>query len=241
MTQNKKGFNLNIGIILGGFILLAGLFLLLDNLNVIQIKQSIWHFWPVILIFVGLTQIYNSTTGKISFFGVLLTGIGVLLILQKLDILKFEVWSLWPIFIIIIGFNIITHHVYYKGKNEGKGIGLFKGSQNFDKDFISISCILGGGEYTFANNDLKGGKLTAIMGGGELDLRDCSFSASQIHIDLFLMMGGFEIRVPKDWNVITKVTPLLGGIDNKTVRINGSKKDLVITGIIFMGGFEIKN
>jgi len=240
MTDREKNFRVNIGIIFGGLILLVGILLLLDNLHLVEFKQDIWDFWPVVIILIGLSQLFNTASGRFSFFGLFLVALGVLLLLNELGHLDFEIWTLWPVVVIIMGFHIIRHHIQGTGKGRGRHSWM-GGSREVDKDFINVSAILGGGEYTFSSKDLKGGKLTAIMGGGELDLRNCAFQSPQIHLDVFVLMGGYEIRVPKDWNVIARVTPLLGGIDNKTVKLNDSKKDLIITGTIFMGGFEIKN
>lgn len=241
MTDKGKRFQINIGIIFGGLILLAGTLLLLDNLNIIRFDHSLWDFWPVIIILIGLSQLINTRTGQFPFFALFLTGLGVLLLLNELGQLNFDVWRLWPLAVIIIGFNIIRHHLRDRTDGDGKPKRLFCGSREVDRDTINISAILGGGEYTFSSKKLKGGKLTAIMGGGDIDLRNCAFESSEIYMDVFILMGGYEIHVPRDWNVIIRATPLLGGVDNKTDKLDDSGKDVIITGTIVMGGLEIKN
>src|SRR5690348_14727059 len=51
----------------------------------------------------------------------------------------------------------------------------------------------------------KGADFTAVMGGGELDLRGASTAEGPAVIDLFIVMGGLEITVPADWAVSNEV------------------------------------
>ena len=64
-------------------------------------------------------------------------------------------------------------------------------------------------------------------------------------IDVLIMFGGTEIRVPNSWNVILSVTPIFGGFSNKirrdpNVPVNQSKT-LIIKGLAMFGGGEIKS
>jgi predicted membrane protein len=92
------------------------------------------------------------------------------------------------------------------------------------------------------SQDFRGGSLTAVMGGCELDLRHASISSGHAVIDTFALWGGIEVKVPQDWSVEVRGTPILGAFDDKTVRVGGDgSKVLVIKGVALMGGVEIKN
>jgi len=61
-------------------------------------------------------------------------------------------------------------------------------------------------------------------------------------IDVFAFWGGIEIRVPEDWSVVTRVTPLLGGVEDQTRASQAAvSKRVEIRGTAIMGGVEIKN
>ena len=98
------------------------------------------------------------------------------------------------------------------------------------------------GGYRRMNNskDFKGGELTAIMGGLEIDLREASLKGDAV-IDIFALMGGVEMRVPEDWLVIIEGFPFMGGFEDKTRPPKESTKHLIIKGTAMMGGIEIKN
>ena len=63
-------------------------------------------------------------------------------------------------------------------------------------------------------------------------------------IDVFVMFGGTEIRVPADWSVQVEVFSLLGGFSDKrrsTVQVVPDPgKVLVIKGFVMFGGGEVK-
>ena len=61
-------------------------------------------------------------------------------------------------------------------------------------------------------------------------------------IDLFAMMGGTEILVPRDWDVTIRVVSLLGGCaDKRRPSSLPATKHLIIQGMAVMGGVEIKD
>lgn len=218
--------------IIGVFIILVGGLILIDNIG-FELGVNLWDFWPVILIFIGLGQILQPKEQGHSGSGWLLLVLGVLFLLNNFDIIEFGFAELWPIILIIIGIGILRHSFW--GKRQAPS----------ESDYINLSFILGGGEHRFSTNQLKGGKITAIMGGGSVDLTQADFEQDEISIDVFAFWGGIDLRVPENWNVNIQASSILGGIDNKsTARFadtQAHRKTLVITGSAIMGGVDIKN
>jgi hypothetical protein len=51
-----------------------------------------------------------------------------------------------------------------------------------------------------------------------------------------------EIYVPRDWTVVSKVTTLMGGfIDKRRPTTVLPTKTVIISGLVLMGGIEIKS
>jgi hypothetical protein len=99
-----------------------------------------------------------------------------------------------------------------------------------------------GGAGGGPQRDFKGGRAMAVMGGCEIDLRRASMPEGQeVMVDVFVMWGGIEIKVPEDWVVVNHGTAILGGFENKTRPLPGAAKRLVVTGTAIMGGVEVKN
>ena len=62
--------------------------------------------------------------------------------------------------------------------------------------------------------DFRGGSVTAVMGGVELDLRKANLT-STAYLDVVAFWGGIEIKVPAGWTVDARVVPLMGAFENK--------------------------
>jgi predicted membrane protein len=92
--------------------------------------------------------------------------------------------------------------------------------------------------------DFRGADLFALMGGCKLDLRQATIAGNEAVIDVFVMMGGIELRVPETWSIDARVLPLMGGISDErrpSAPAGTETQRLVIRGTVLMGGVEIKN
>lgn len=162
-------------------------------------------------------------------WGIVLIVIGTLLQLKELDYLDFNLFSLIiPILLIAAGLSIVLH---------SKNSSAVKSSS---KDVDDVSVIFSGSETKNKSKDYQGGKITAIFGGAVLDLRDAKL-VKDATLDVFLLCGGLELKVPRDWKVVSKAAPIAGGIENKSEGSEDHKGPvLTITGSVTLGGVEIK-
>jgi predicted membrane protein len=237
MRPDQFGF-ISMRAVFGVAIILIGLLSLIANLGY-DIDVRVWDYWPVILILLGLSMITQPRGHRGGFAGSLFIIVGLLFLLDNLEIIDFGYRIIWPIIIISVGAAILRH-----------GLGA-PGSSAIDTETIDITAILGGGDYNYASSSMKGGRVFALMGGAKIDLREANFSGDSMVIDIFTLMGGVEILVPKRWQVNVQGVPILGGIDNKTespkpVDTQGTAastgiKHLIVKGTAVMGGIEVKN
>jgi len=81
----------------------------------------------------------------------------------------------------------------------------------------------------------------AIMGGVQLDLRYARFSAPEVTIQAYALMGGVEIIVPEDIEVDMAGIGFMGGFDHEASGpgLPGAPR-LKVTGFALMGGVEVK-
>jgi hypothetical protein len=105
---------------------------------------------------------------------------------------------------------------------------------------FSSSAILGGVERHISSSAFRSAEASAFMGGVTLDFREAVMEGSEARVEVSAVMGGIDIRVPRTWTVVNRVTPILGGVDDHT-HSTGSGKRLVIEGTVLMGGLDIKN
>ena len=115
--------------------------------------------------------------------------------------------------------------------------------QSVGSDQLNISTVLGGGEYNIASKKFRGGNITTVLGGCEVDLRDAAIAgeSDQVVLDIFVLWGAIELRVPADWQVVMQTSPILGSVEDKTTPPQKAGKKLIIRGSTIMGALEVKN
>jgi len=81
----------------------------------------------------------------------------------------------------------------------------------------------------------------AVMGGVELDLRYARFTATEVTIRAFCLMGGVSITVPEDMTVDVSGIGFMGGFDhNASGPGTAGAPHLRVVGFAMMGGVEVK-
>jgi hypothetical protein len=134
--------------------------------------------------------------------------------------------------------------VFLGGYLVWRGLGGARRPRSVDGNaHLSALAIMAGINRGSNSPAFQGADLTAVMGGCEIDLRQASIAAGETAvIEVFALWGGIEIRVPEDWTVITRVTPLLGGVEDQTrPSKSADTKRLEVRGVAIMGGIVVKN
>jgi predicted membrane protein len=244
-------------LVLGLVVIAIGALFTLDKLGYVNAGEF-WEYWPVILIAVGLGRMIQPRGTHGRGFGVVLIVIGLWFLLSNLDVIDYRVWDFWPVLLVLLGISIVWRAItrpswegHSRPVNEAVSEDVRAGSPpaagpaervSDDTSVVNGFAFLGVVRRKSVSQAFRGGELTAVMGGIELDVRGASIQGGQATLDTFAFWGGIEIKVPQDWTVVVQGTPILGGFSDKTTRLGGDgSKLLVIKGTALMGGVEIKN
>jgi predicted membrane protein len=217
-------------LVFGLCIVIVGVLFTLDNMGIVYAEDYL-RYWPAGLVAIGLVKLWQARTGQCGVFGgFMFVGIGMLLLLDALDMVHIRIGQLWPMLLVFFGASMVW-----------RGLHGTRPRSADSADTISGIAILGGVKRGTNSRTFKGGDLTAIMGGCEIDLRQAAIDG-EAAIELFAMWGGIELRVPEDWTIVNRVVPLLGGVEDKTHPPPGmTAHRLVLRGFAIMGGVEVKN
>jgi hypothetical protein len=81
----------------------------------------------------------------------------------------------------------------------------------------------------------------AMMGGGEIDLREAVFTEGEVTVTAFAMMGGISIIVPEEAAVVVNGVGIMGGFDQRAEGpgVAGAAR-ITVNGVAFWGGVEVK-
>ena len=245
-----KGKRITImGFIFGFMVVAAGAILLMKSLGA-NINIDIWKFWPLLVIVAGLSNIITTRAKRHIWGGLIFTAIGTLFLLNNLGQIKFWFDDLWPILIILAGLAIIRNSLFGKKKPDENCCGKFEEiraffnreqKQQLEEDFFDISAFLGSAEHVYDRKEFKGGRISAVLGGVVVDLRDAEMAEESAILHVSGFMAGIEVHVPHTWKVTVNSSSFMGAIDNKTKTTGNAEKELIIKGSAFMAGVEIKN
>ncbi len=233
MTSHNQNRTFGFGI----FFIIAGIIIFLYKMGLIpQQLDDILISWQMLLIAIGLFNLL-FTQSRIS--GYILIAIGVFFLLPEIFDLSYNFRrNFWPILLIAVGVIIIFKHGYGRKRME------IRATHDKEVDFIDEFNIFSGSEKKISSKNFRGGTITSIFGGSDIDMTDAELSGETNVIEVFYMFGGSNIIVPNDWIVLNKVTSIFGGFSDKrhvtTSNSKETKKTLIIRGMVMFGGGEIK-
>jgi predicted membrane protein len=217
---------------LGLILIFIGILFLLNSFDFFNFSISrIIFSWPFFFLIIGVFIVVKTNR---KLFGGILSGIGVIFLVPKIfPNIDYNSTIILAIILISLGLYIV-----FKGKDKER-IEI-----ELQKDYIDDVAIFGGCEKVISSDNFRGGSITAVFGGSEINLGNCSLAEGTNVIDVLCIFGGTTIVVPRDWNVIINVTPIFGCFSNKMykspdISINPNKS-LIITGLVIFGGGEIK-
>jgi predicted membrane protein len=112
-----------------------------------------------------------------------------------------------------------------------------------DHDFMNSTSIFGRVKKNIVSKNFRGGDIVNFMGGAEINLSQADFHG-RVVLEVTQIFGGTRIIVPGHWQIHHEMTAIFGGVEDKrqvqSDNIN-SGKVLVIKGISFFGGIDIRN
>jgi predicted membrane protein len=222
--------------IIGVILVLIGLFLVMRNTGVFpEFIDHVVFSWPMLLVAIGLVMTLGASE-KTS--GVIVMAVGGFFLIPMIFRETFHAYNLfWPSIFVIIGITFIVT------KRRGWNSVASKGITG--DDYIDIVNVFSGGERQIVSENFRGGKISAVFGGTELDLTKAKLAPGWSELEIACVFGGATFIVPDDWNISIEVTPVLGGFNDSRKLIPGRAvdptKQLVIKGAVVFGGGEIKS
>jgi hypothetical protein len=222
-------------LVLGVAVIALGVLFTLDNMDVLDASRYL-PFWPIVLVAVGLVNLTSAREGPQRVLGGVLTFVGAWLLLGRWGLWDVRLWDLWPLLLIFWGGMIV-----WRGWRGGT---VRASSAEYDSNSVfSVVALLSGFDRVVIGDVFRGGDISALMGGGKLDLTRARMATGvSAVVSVSALMGGVELRIPEDWSVDDRIVYFMGGSSDRTRRpVQPDAPKLVLRGFVMMGGVEIKN
>jgi hypothetical protein len=224
-------------------------------------------FWPLFLVLVGVSSLFQARGFMGALFALAFAALGGLLLARNLGLLAFPALRLWPGLLVLLGIAFLIRRAHGSQRRgppwdppTGAAPAPRHGSAQIvtaqgddedapprslatDDDRMNKQITFSGLDFKVESQAWKGGLLGVTAGGVGLDLRYARLDPGGALLDVRIVMGGVDIRVPDTWQVKCDVTPLLGGADDVTRSTQGSTGAPVlrVIGSVTLGGLSIRN
>jgi predicted membrane protein len=221
-------------IINGLLVLLVGIVFFIKQFDV-YIPN--WLFtWPMLLILIGIIQLFKHNFQKTS--GYVLIIIGLALQLHDFYPNYIQLRFFWPILIMGVGISMLFKGGFFQF-NTKKTTATEK-----QVDQIQSFALFAGLKKRITSKTIKGGVITSIFGGNEIDFSQADFE-DDITLDIQCVFGGVTFIVPSNWEIIYEVNSVFGGLDDQRIPVelnpDEPKKVLHLVGSCVFGGIEVSN
>lgn len=234
MSENKRLTNGTI--LLGAILIGVGALVLLANLDVFHFHFNLGDWWPLILVVLGVIHIVDNRN-IFDFSGLFLILLGGVFLMAELNYIGWgDVWQWWPAVLILLGVSIL-----FKGKPAMLPGSVRSAAPSGDPS-LHVSNILAGSDRRITSQEFRGGDVSNVLGGTEIDLLEAKLAPGEWLLTVSTVLGGVEIRVPRDWRLEVQPTTMLGSVDDHTRQnTDATGGKLIIKASALLGGVDIKN
>jgi predicted membrane protein len=225
----------------GVIVILAGLLLLAFNFDILSgdLRHIIFS-WQMLLITIGLVSLFTSESRTP---GLILVFIGGFFIIPEIFDFHISFIKLfWPTLLIGIGILILFRKGFIPQQWHSRRV--MSESGRTDEGYLNETNIFSGSKHKIVHQVFKGGKVSNIFGGTEIDLTQATLGEGRNELVIDCIFGGVTVIVPSDWKVVLNISSILGGFSDKRSYIKESidpTRMLVIRGSAIFGGGEIKS
>ncbi len=231
-------------IIVGTLFIAAAVAIGGSMLGLFDINLSLRGWWTVFIIVPALISIVQ---GGLNAGNAIMLGVGVLLLMNAQGVLPEGFgWKLiLPFILLIVGFQLLTGGslcAFRRGCGAGEGGAKPAGGSGARASEESSFAQAMFGEQTVRpeRERYSGGSYAAVFGSVILDLREAVI-AEDVVVSVSALFGGITIYLPEGVRVITHVTPIFGGVDDrKKGGPRSGENTVIIRGSATFGGIEIK-
>jgi hypothetical protein len=238
-NESRTDRNWDSGRLIPAIVLIGiGSLFLLGNLHLIP-SMNWFDFWPVILIVIGALKLVDASRGGSYTGGAILFGLGAAFLASNLGVLPFPVWELWPLLLIGIGAALLFQRISLPdlGRHD------WRSAANVTTGDLNLTAVFSGGKRRIVTDDFRGGTISAVFGGFELDLRGAAMKSDAAVIKVDVVFGGVEMRIPEDWCAVVEGAGVFGGYSDETRHpaMTPETKRLILKGGAVFGGVVVKN
>jgi predicted membrane protein len=230
-NSNHRG-SVSARLAIGLVIIALGVTYLANALGITSMHEPKRFFFPAVFIAIGITLLIEKKNAHSHYWAYGWLFAGLIEFAYQAYWIPFGIKKfIFPMVLLFIGARLVQ-----RAMNVTTGDGAPSDSQT------RVFAILSGSERRSFTQPLKDAEAISIMSGIKLDLTNAVFESDRATLNVTAIMGGIEIFAPSEWSIVSEVTPILGAyVDKRRPTTALGPKTLFISGVVVMGGVEVKN
>ena len=206
----------------GMIFLTVGLVFWLDQQGRVDAREYL-EWWPLALVLIGVAHVpqrrWISALAWIVFGVLFMPQLGL-----SHSVIRTAL-GVWPLLISLGGLSLVAQALRPRGNGT----------------VFHATAVMAGNTLLVGSQELAGADVVAVMGGCVVDLHGAAKSTQDITIHVLAFWGGIEIRVPAGWEVVDRVSAILGGFEDRTAPARENAPRVIVRGSAIMGGVDVKS
>lgn len=196
-------------------LIVLGVLLALDNLEVVDASDLLAGWWPVAVIAAGLW--WAATGTPVS--GTIVAGVGGLILLSNLEVIEVSIGPLiFPSILLIVGGAMLQAGLRIRAAR----VELHEPSAPGGEAGAALSA-------------------TAVFGDARLTVTDGETEQGRVLVSASSVFGDVRIDVPSGWRIEDRLTRVLGDVSLPTRQPDYPESPVVaLYGVVLLGDVKVR-
>lgn len=193
------------------FLITIGTLLILDNLDLVDIRQIYDYFWPAVLILFGLSLLVRNR--QVQIIGLILLTIGVLTLLDELGYLRLTfdqiMMYFWPGLLILLGLNLLISKQSSPARVRTENVRRNTSNQKEYNGFLNSV------NEKVENTNFEQCSVNGVLASVDMDFSGIVFEKEHVTIEVNSVLASVSLKLPKGVRVEMAGSPVLGEVNNR--------------------------
>ena len=217
------------------FLISIGVLLILDNLNLIDIRQVYDYFWPAALILFGLSLLVRNR--QLQIFGLIVLTIGVLTLLDELGYLRLTfdqiMMYFWPGLLVLLGLNLLISKQSSRPRVKSENVRRNSSNQKEYNGFLNSM------SEKIENTSFEQCSVNGVLASVDMDFSAIAFDKDQVTIEVNSVLAGVSLKLPKGIKVVMAGSPVLGEVNDRSEKNVNATQSIKIHYTCILGSIEV--
>lgn len=216
------------------FLIAIGTLLILDNLELVDIRHIFSYFWPSVFILMGLALLVRNR--QLQILGLVLLTIGVLMMVDELGYLNLTfdqiMMYFWPGLLILLGLNLLV------SKQSPERIKSENVRRNTSNQKV-YNGFLNSVNEKVDNANFEQCSVNGVLASVDMDFSGIVFDKEQVTIEVNAIMASVGLKLPKGVRIVMVGSPVLGEVNDRSEKNLIVNQNIKIHYTCILGSIEV--